>query len=111
MKIADKNIYTKKKSSCSIEIYMPPLEFTPAAKKLFRITEQCANDMGIAVSQVERGGGSDANHISGAGVPVIDGFGATGDTTLVHTEHEWVYTKSIFRSIDIVSNVLMKLSV
>lgn len=54
----------------------------------------------------QRGGVSDANVISGAGVPTIDGFGPFGDGD--HTIHERACKKSFARRIEQVGKILLE---
>ena len=56
----------------------PPLEPTPASRKLFAKAQEHAAALGLELGEEATGGGSDANLIAAHGVPVLDGLGAQG---------------------------------
>jgi glutamate carboxypeptidase len=65
----------------------PPLEPTPASRRLFATAKDHARALGLDVDEASSGGGSDANLISALGVPVLDGLGAEGGGAHAHHEH------------------------
>ena len=50
--------------------------------------QAAADDIGMEVKQVFRGGDSDANTLSQAGIPVLDGMSPSGG--LFHTPEEYM---------------------
>lgn len=67
-------------------INRPPME-RQAAQGLFEEAQRLAAEMGIPeIAGAEVGGASDGNFTAAAGVPTLDGMGATGGGA--HAEHE-----------------------
>ena len=74
-------------------INRPPMERS-AAEGLFAQAQQVAADLGIAeITGAEVGGASDGNFTAAAGVPTLDGLGATGGGA--HAEHEHALVANI----------------
>lgn len=74
-------------------INRPPMERS-AADDLFIEAEQIAGELGIeTVKGAEVGGASDGNFTAAAGIPTLDGLGATGGGA--HAEHEHTLVKNI----------------
>jgi glutamate carboxypeptidase len=72
----------------------PPMEATPVTEAAFAAWQQCGHDLGQApFSWVHAGGGSDANNLSAAGLPCLDGLGPIGDR--LHSPDEWVHLPSL----------------
>ena len=72
----------------------PPMEATPVTESAFAAWRQCGLDLGQApVGWVHTGGGSDANNLSAAGLPCLDGLGPIGDR--LHSAEEWVLLPSL----------------
>ncbi len=65
----------------------PPLEPTPASRKLFAKAQEHAAALGLELGEEATGGGSDANLIAAHGVPVLDGLGAEGGGAHAYDEH------------------------
>jgi glutamate carboxypeptidase len=65
----------------------PPMERTPAGRRLWEHARSCARDIGIDIDEAAVGGGSDGNFTSGL-APTLDGLGAVGDGA--HADHEHV---------------------
>jgi glutamate carboxypeptidase len=65
----------------------PPLEPTPASRKLFAKAQEHAAALGLELGEEATGGGSDANLIAAHGVPVLDGLGAQGGGAHAYHEH------------------------
>lgn len=68
---------------CSIEVMgglnRPPMERTPAIRKLFRHAARLARDLGVELEESATGGGSDGNFTAALGVPTLDGLGGVGE--------------------------------
>jgi glutamate carboxypeptidase len=74
----------------------PPMEATDATQALRRRYERFASMVGLGIGEAPRqGGGSDANLLAGAGVPVIDGLGPFG--RFFHKPQEWSSLQSLRR--------------
>jgi glutamate carboxypeptidase len=72
----------------------PPMEATPVTEAAFAAWQQCGRDLGVApFSWVHAGGASDANNLSAAGLPCLDGLGPLGDR--LHSPDEWVHLPSL----------------
>ncbi len=63
----------------------PPMERTPGNQKLWRLAQEAADQLGLAISEGTAGGGSDGNYTSQA-TPTLDGLGAVGDGAHAVTE-------------------------
>ena len=70
-----------------------PMKKTEASEALFATYKHISESLGIACGGVSSGGVSDANFLSGMGIPVIDGIGAVGDGS--HTRQEYTIKHSI----------------
>jgi len=68
---------------CTIEVAgglnRPPLERSPAVRKLFHKAQELAREMGVELGESAVGGGSDGNFTAALGVPTLDGLGAVGE--------------------------------
>ncbi len=72
----------------------PPMEATPVTEAAFAAWQQCGRDLGVApFSWVHAGGASDANNLSAAGLPCLDGLGPLGDR--LHSPEEWIHLPSL----------------
>ena len=74
-------------------INRPPMERS-SAEGLFAQAQEVAADLGIGeITGAEVGGASDGNFTAAAGVPTLDGLGATGGGA--HAEHEHALVENI----------------
>jgi len=68
---------------CTLEITgglnRPPLERTPASRRLFRLAQSLAAELGFSLGETTSGGGSDGNFTAALGVPTLDGLGPVGE--------------------------------
>ena len=68
---------------CSIQVTggmnRPPMERTPAIRKLFELARGCASEVGVKLEESSTGGGSDGNFTAALGVPTLDGLGGVGE--------------------------------
>jgi glutamate carboxypeptidase len=75
---------------CSVQvsggINRPPLERTASIRKLFRIAQSLAAELGVELEESATGGGSDGNFTAALGIPTLDGLGAVGEGA--HAPHE-----------------------
>jgi glutamate carboxypeptidase len=68
---------------CSIQVEgglnRPPMERTPAIRKLFATARDFAKELGVELEESSTGGGSDGNFTAALGVPTLDGLGGVGE--------------------------------
>lgn len=67
----------------------PPMERTDENQRLWRVAQELALELDLALEQGTAGGGSDGNTTS-LYTATIDGMGAVGDGA--HATHEYIYT-------------------
>jgi glutamate carboxypeptidase len=65
----------------------PPLEPTAGGDRLLAAAQAHGRTLGLELEAESSGGGSDANLVAAAGVPVIDGLGAEGGGAHAPDEH------------------------
>ncbi|HHH39351.1 MAG TPA: M20/M25/M40 family metallo-hydrolase, partial [Sedimenticola sp.] len=65
----------------------PPMERTPANRKLWHLARQLGRELGMELEEATAGGGSDGNYTSQY-TATLDGLGAVGDGA--HAAHEHV---------------------
>ena len=65
----------------------PPMERTPANRRLWALARQCAAELGMELEEATAGGGSDGNTTS-LYTATLDGLGAVGDGA--HAAHEYI---------------------
>ncbi|HEY5161474.1 MAG TPA: M20 family metallopeptidase [Terriglobales bacterium] len=73
----------------------PPMERSKAVAALFKLAQQAGGELGLKLTEVTVGGGSDGNFTAALGIPTLDGLGAVGDGA--HARHEFVVTTEISR--------------
>lgn len=73
--------------------YRDPMVCTPESTKLLQKAQQIAHNLGFSVDYARTGGVSDANIVSGFGVPVVDGLGPVGG--LDHSPQEYLVASSV----------------
>ncbi|HEY4299437.1 MAG TPA: hydrolase [Candidatus Didemnitutus sp.] len=72
----------------------PPMEASDSGDEILRHWQTCASDLGLPPpGAVHAGGASDANLLSAAGLPCLDGLGPIGDR--LHSPEEWVQVSSL----------------
>lgn len=71
----------------------PPMVTNDTIMGLYSVVEEAAEEIGMDVCSVFQGGGSDANTISQAGIPVLDGMGPSG--AKYHTPDEYMLADSL----------------
>ncbi len=84
-----------------IDTFIPPMERTSDSKKLVDIVLDEAKALALPVVPIARGGGSDANHISGSGTPTICGMGAPAQG--IHTENEMIYFPTLLARVGLLA--------
>jgi len=87
----------------------PPMERSAGADAAFAAWQECARDLGQApVTWVHAGGGSDANLLSAAGLPCLDGLGPSGDR--LHSPEEWIHLPSLVERAQVTALFLHRLA-
>ncbi|WP_340560338.1 M20 family metallopeptidase [Streptomyces sp. GSL17-111] len=71
----------------------PPMEETPQSRVLLSRARELGHRLGLEFGAAVTGGVGDANLISGAGVPTLDGLGPVGGAD--HTPEEWLQVSSV----------------
>ena len=86
----------------------PPMELTPKARELCEVAKVVCDELGMTFETEQRGGLSDANHISACGCGTLDGMGPTGDGD--HTENEYLEIDTIEPNLRFAYHLLCKLA-
>jgi glutamate carboxypeptidase len=73
----------------------PPLERTKQVAALYELAREVGSEIGMKLSEIAVGGGSDGNFTAGIGIPTLDGLGAVGDGA--HAAHEHVIAAELPR--------------
>jgi glutamate carboxypeptidase len=87
------------------DISMPPMPLSPATRRLVKIAQEIAREIGFDLRDTPTGGGSDGNFAASVGTPVLDGLGPTGG--LVHSPHEYLETDSIVPRTALLAGLIM----
>jgi glutamate carboxypeptidase len=69
-------------------INRPPMERSPHVSDLYERVRELASDLGLDLSEVAVGGGSDGNFTAALGIPTLDGLGVVGAGA--HADHEHI---------------------
>jgi glutamate carboxypeptidase len=82
---------------CSVQVSgglnRPPMERSPGGRRLYRLAETAAEELGLSLEESATGGGSDGNFTAALGVPTLDGLGAVGEGA--HAKHESILISRI----------------
>lgn len=92
---------------CTLELLMPAMEKTPACDPLIELVNEEAKRLGLNMIPISRGGGSDANYVSGSGVPAICGMGAPAEG--IHTTEERILLPMLFDRLELLVSVVHRL--
>jgi glutamate carboxypeptidase len=85
-----------------------PMEKTPATAQMAQTAGELAQRLGFELKDAATGGASDANTISGMGVPVLDGLGPVGGAD--HAPGEYLEIDSIVPRSTIIAGLLLSAS-
>jgi len=77
----------------AIRTMRPAMPTNDAILGLYALVEGIGRELGIPVTSMQRGGGSDANFIAQTGIPVLDGLGPIGGK--LHTTDEYLLADTI----------------
>lgn len=95
------------KIKTSIVSFTPPMEFSPASRKLFARTSTIASSLGLHLEAGRSGGGSDGSIASQVGVPVLDGLGPAGEG--IHALDEHLFLPSFIERTALLTMLLLEL--
>ncbi|GHF25189.1 peptidase M20 [Amycolatopsis deserti] len=86
----------------------PVMERSAGIAALFERARDLAAEMGVTLRECAVGGASDGNFVAALGVPVLDGFGATGDGA--HARHEHISVNGMLERSALAAAVLRSLA-
>ncbi len=89
-----------------VDTFIPPMERTEASQKLVDIVLEEAKALEQPVVAIARGGGSDANHVSGSGTPSICGMGAPAHG--IHTDEEMIHLPMLFERVGLLARTCVR---
>ncbi|HEX9235760.1 MAG TPA: M20 family metallopeptidase [Actinomycetota bacterium] len=81
-----------------------PMEKTEATARLVERAKAIARELGFEVQDAATGGASDANPVSGLGVPTLDGLGPIGGAD--HAPGEWLDLDSVVPRIALLAGLI-----
>ena len=90
------------------KITRPPMLVTEASNALLKVIQEEGTKLGLDLTAVKSGGGSDGNLTSSVGVPSIDGIGPVGGNA--HGEDEFLYIPSLTERALLLAKVIERLS-
>jgi glutamate carboxypeptidase len=85
----------------------PPLERTPAVRRLFSHARSLMHEMGLPLGEASTGGGSDGSFTAAQGVPTLDGLGTVGDGA--HSPREHVLIRALPERAALIAGLLATL--
>lgn len=88
--------------------HFPPMESNERNNSLFETARGIASRLGFELNGVETGGGSDANHISALGIPVLDGLGPVGEGA--HSPGERLFIPSVPERTALLAHLILETS-
>ena len=86
----------------------PPMEPTPASRKVLATALAVAHELGIATAGCATGGAADANTTSAMGIPTLDGLGPIGGDD--HSPSEWLDLSSVVPRVTLLAGLILRLS-
>lgn len=86
--------------------YLAPMEKTNNQPFVSLVMEHVER-LGLNMKPISRGGGSDANHVSGSGTPSICGMGVPAEG--IHTTHERIHVPMMWDSLELLISAVYSL--
>jgi glutamate carboxypeptidase len=86
-----------------------PMEKTRATAYLVELAQSVAEKLGFSFNDVQTGGASDANHIGGLNIPVLDGLGPVGGDD--HSPNEYMDSDSIVPRTALLAGLIEAISI
>lgn len=87
--------------------YCAPMVETPQSEKMMEILKEVSKELHMEIAFVSTGGSSDANNISEAGTPVLDGCGPCGAN--LHSDKEYLLLDSIQKRYELLVTTILRL--
>lgn len=84
-----------------------PMEKKKGGARLARLAIEVTGELGFELRDAATGGASDANTVSAAGTPTIDGLGPVGGDD--HAPAEWIDLTSIVPRIALLAGIITRL--
>jgi glutamate carboxypeptidase len=85
----------------------PPWAETAASVALYERVKSMASGVGLAITKMHRGGGSDGNFTAALGIPTIDGLGCAG--TGAHAPHEHIQWRELDKRVALMAAIMEEL--
>lgn len=82
----------------------PPMEKSAGGRRLYRLAETAAKELGLHVEESATGGGSDGNFTAALGVPTLDGLGGVGEGA--HAKHESILVSRMADRIALLARII-----
>lgn len=89
-------------------INRPPMVKNEQTIELLEIIKETGAGLGIEITDVSTGGGSDASFTSAMGIPTIDGLGPIGGNA--HSDQEYLEIPSLLERTHLLAEVIGRLS-
>ncbi len=89
-------------------IERPPMVKNAQTLELLEVIQTVGDELGIEITDISTGGGSDASFTSAKGVATIDGLGPVGGNA--HTEDEYLEVDSLVERTVLLANVIARLT-
>lgn len=89
-------------------INRPPMVKNEQTINLLNIIKDIGSKLGMEITDVATGGGSDASFTSAAGVPTVDGLGPVGGNP--HSEEEYLEIPSLVERTNLLAELICNLS-
>ncbi|MDH4616879.1 M20 family metallopeptidase [Brevibacillus sp. AY1] len=86
----------------------PPLILSDASRELLAVVQEAGRELGVEITDIKSGGGSDGNLTAAVGVATIDGLGPVG--AQAHSAEEYLEIDSLVERTLLIAKVIQKLS-
>lgn len=86
----------------------PPMEKNEQTIELLETVKSVGDDIGLAITDISTGGGSDASFTSAMGIATVDGLGPIGGNQ--HNEGEYLEIESLVERTELLAAILKRLS-
>ncbi|MBT2757850.1 M20 family metallopeptidase [Mesobacillus foraminis] len=89
-------------------MYRPPMPRSEETKRLFHVASKVGEQLGLSLTEVTTGGGSDGNFAASAGAPVLDGLGVVGG--FAHSPDEYLWLDSLEERTALLYGIILSLA-
>lgn len=86
----------------------PPLILSDPSRELLAVVQEAGRELGVEITDIKSGGGSDGNLTAAVGVATIDGLGPVG--AHAHSAEEYLEIDSLVERTLLIAKVIQKLS-